>query len=86
MQETRPNIEEWKEDLYSKIIVTKSELKIEDIKGIENVKDYLTELIVLPLKVPSIFRGTRRPTTNCLLYGPPGTGKKSIVKAIGLKC
>eukprot|EP00245_Coleochaete_scutata_P007201 TRINITY_DN22327_c0_g1_i1.p1 TRINITY_DN22327_c0_g1~~TRINITY_DN22327_c0_g1_i1.p1 ORF type:complete len:454 (-),score=123.24 TRINITY_DN22327_c0_g1_i1:903-2264(-) len=56
----------------------------ESIGGLEEVKDALYELVILPLKRPELFtRGKLlRPQKGVLLYGPPGTGKTMMAKAI----
>lgn len=40
-----------------------------DLVGLEKVKQYLLESILLPLKFPQIFAGHRRPHRGILLYG-----------------
>ncbi|MFW5705254.1 MAG: AAA family ATPase, partial [Nanoarchaeota archaeon] len=58
-------------------------VKWEDIGGLENLKQQLTEMIEWPLKNPQAFSrlGIVAPK-GILLYGPPGTGKTLLAKAV----
>lgn len=52
-----------------------------DIAGLEDVKQSLQEVAILPLIRPDLFTGLRK-AQNILLYGPPGTGKTMLVRAV----
>ena len=55
----------------------------EDIGGLEEIKQTMSEIIELPLKTPDAFRRIGiEPPRGVLLYGPPGTGKTLMAKAI----
>ncbi|MFB6291199.1 MAG: CDC48 family AAA ATPase [Candidatus Bipolaricaulia bacterium] len=55
----------------------------EDVGGLEEVKQTLTEIIELPLTNPDSFRRIGiDPPRGVLLYGPPGTGKTLLAKAV----
>ena len=58
----------------------------EAIGGLQDVKQRLCELVLLPLRSPSLFsRGTGnlvQVPKGILLYGPPGTGKTMLVRAL----
>lgn len=56
-------------------------MKWEDVSGLVNAKNSLKEAVVLPIKFPEIFTGSRKPWKGILLYGPPGTGKTYLAKA-----
>jgi len=62
--------------------VANVEVKFEDVKGLEEVKDELKEVIEY-LKNPQKFKklGARLPK-GVLLVGPPGTGKTLLARAI----
>ncbi|MFB6290281.1 MAG: AAA family ATPase, partial [Candidatus Bipolaricaulia bacterium] len=55
----------------------------EDVGGLEEIKQTMSEIIELPLKNPDAFRRIGiQPPRGVLLYGPPGTGKTLMAKAI----
>jgi vacuolar protein-sorting-associated protein 4 len=71
--------------LSNSIITDITDIKWEDVVGLEAAKNALEEAILLPIKFPQLFTGKRKPWKGILLYGPPGTGKSYIAKAIANK-
>eukprot|EP01117_Protostelium_nocturnum_P006947 TRINITY_DN2491_c0_g1_i2.p1 TRINITY_DN2491_c0_g1~~TRINITY_DN2491_c0_g1_i2.p1 ORF type:complete len:992 (-),score=351.68 TRINITY_DN2491_c0_g1_i2:46-3021(-) len=67
-------------------VIPPSELNLafEDIGALDEVKQTLKELVMLPLQRPELFtKGSlTRPCKGILLFGPPGTGKTMLAKAV----
>lgn len=75
-----------KQDVIANDVVNPDHIDVGfgSIGGLENIKKYLDELVILPLKRPELFASGKllRPQRGVLLYGPPGTGKTMLAKAI----
>ncbi|EGT33985.1 hypothetical protein CAEBREN_32593 [Caenorhabditis brenneri] len=61
---------------------TENTMSLDDIIGMQDVKQVLHEAVTLPLLVPEFFQGLRSPWKAMVLAGPPGTGKTLIARAI----
>ncbi|WIA10498.1 hypothetical protein OEZ85_010687 [Tetradesmus obliquus] len=55
---------------------------LDDVVGLEDVKEEIEEAVFLPLQHPYLFNGIRQPAKTFLLYGPPGTGKTMLVEKV----
>ena len=72
--------------IESEIMVKNPKVKFNDIIGMQEMKQTLYEIIVVPTIRPDLFTGIRKPQRGILLFGPPGTGKTLIAKAIASEC
>ena len=72
--------------IESEIMVKNPRVKFTDIIGMQEMKQTLYEIIVVPTIRPDLFTGIRKPQRGILLFGPPGTGKTMIAKAIASEC
>ncbi len=64
-------------------------VKLEDIAGLEDVKEQIKLNVIIPLKDPDLyFKYCDTLGTKILMYGPPGCGKSFIAEAIAgeLEC
>ncbi|XP_019058027.1 PREDICTED: ATPase family AAA domain-containing protein 1-like isoform X2 [Tarenaya hassleriana] len=74
------------EDIIACDVINPDHIDVEfdSIGGLENIKQALYELVILPLRRPELFSHGKLlgPQKGVLLYGPPGTGKTILAKAI----
>ncbi|ACV48456.1 MULTISPECIES: CDC48 family AAA ATPase [Halomicrobium] len=58
-------------------------VSFDDVGGLDDVKERLTEAVEWPLAYGPLFSATDTdPPSGVLLYGPPGTGKTLLARAI----
>lgn len=57
-------------------------VKLSDVAGLHGVKRELEASVIMPIRLPQLFVGKRKPCSGILLYGPGGTGKSLIVEAL----
>jgi|WetSurMetagenome_2_1015567.scaffolds.fasta_scaffold00184_8 vacuolar protein-sorting-associated protein 4 len=68
--------------LSSALLSERPTTRLDDVVGLEDVKQALREAVLVPVQAPQLFRGRASPWLGILLYGPPGTGKTHIARAI----
>lgn len=55
----------------------------DDVGGLDEIKEKLTESVILPLKHKELFKSAKvKPIKGILFSGPPGTGKTLLAKAL----
>ncbi len=71
------------EGQIKKLAFYKSNIKFDKVIGLDKVKKYLTDNIILAIQEPALFKKYGKKTgLGTILYGPPGVGKTHIVNAI----
>ncbi|HEY4383427.1 MAG TPA: CDC48 family AAA ATPase [Ktedonobacteraceae bacterium] len=69
------------------VYVEVSETSWDDIGGLQDIKDMLTEGVEWPLRFPEIYANAKvEAPRGVLLSGPPGSGKTLIARAIANQC
>ncbi len=58
-------------------------VKLEDVVGLEQVKEEILDAILIPLKHPDLLEKYRiRQAKGILMFGPPGCGKTMLARAL----
>ncbi|MDE1833019.1 MAG: AAA family ATPase [Candidatus Micrarchaeota archaeon] len=75
--------EKIEEGQIKKLKFYKSNIKFDSVIGLEKIKKYLTDNVILAIREPELFKKYgKKLGVGLLLYGPPGVGKTHIVNAI----
>ncbi|MDA4127182.1 MAG: CDC48 family AAA ATPase [Thaumarchaeota archaeon] len=83
MQDFQDALRDVQPSAMREVLVQAPDVKWEDIGGLTEVKEELTEAVEWPLKYSKLFeKGDVKPPKGILLHGPPGTGKTMIAKAV----
>ena len=83
MQDFQDALRDVQPSALREVLVQVPNVKWEDIGGLAEIKEELTEAVEWPLKYGKLFeKGDVKPPKGILLYGPPGTGKTLIAKAV----
>ncbi|HEX4206505.1 MAG TPA: CDC48 family AAA ATPase [Ktedonobacteraceae bacterium] len=69
------------------VYVEVSETSWDDIGGLQDIKDTLTEGVEWPIRYPEIYENAKvEAPRGVLLSGPPGSGKTLIARALANQC
>jgi SpoVK/Ycf46/Vps4 family AAA+-type ATPase len=60
------------ESIRNEIVSSISQVKWDDIAGLNHAKKSIMESVVWPMSRPDLFKGLRSPPKGLLLFGPPG--------------
>jgi len=61
----------------------KPDMKLDDVAGLDEVKQVLREDVIMPFQRPEIYKRFKQEAgAGVLMYGPPGNGKTFIARAI----
>jgi transitional endoplasmic reticulum ATPase len=83
MQDFQDALRDVQPSAMREVLVQVPDVKWEDIGGLTDIKEELTEAVEWPLKYGKLFeKGDVKPPKGILLHGPPGTGKTMIAKAV----
>jgi len=66
------------EKINNDIVDSGEQICFDDIAGLQNAKDTVNELVIMPMLRPELFTGLRACPKGLLLFGPPGTGELCV--------
>lgn len=66
------------EKINNDIVDSGEQVSFDDIAGLQNAKDTVNELVIMPMLRPELFTGLRACPKGLLLFGPPGTGELCV--------
>ncbi len=71
------------EGQIKKVAFYKSTAKFDSVIGLEKIKKYMRDNVVLAIKNPELFKKYgKKLGVGLLLYGPPGVGKTFVINAV----
>ncbi|MCL5434245.1 MAG: AAA family ATPase [Candidatus Marsarchaeota archaeon] len=71
------------EGQIKKVAFYKSNIKFDSVIGLDKIKKYLHDNVILAMQHPELFKKYgKKLGLGLLLYGPPGVGKTHVVNAI----
>ena len=85
-EEVDEDLEALRKTIQGTILTEKPNITWDHIAGMADAKQALQEAIILPIKAPYLFKGSREAWRGILLYGPPGCGKTLLAKAAANEC
>jgi vacuolar protein-sorting-associated protein 4 len=77
-EEGDPEKQALRKMLEGAIVIEKPNIQWDDVAGLAGAKEALQEAVILPMRLPHLFVGKRKPWKGILLYGPPGTGMSRV--------
>ena len=72
------------EKINNDIVDSGEQVCFDDIAGLQNAKDTVNELVIMPMLRPELFTGLRACPKGLLLFGPPGTGELCVYRSLSL--
>lgn len=70
-----PERKQLRQALEGAVVIEKPTIAWKDVAGLDAAKEALQEAVILPMRLPQMFKGKREPWRGILLFGPPGTGQ-----------